>query len=122
MRGHDFILKVVSNVTVLRFTTEGIVSRIQVNRLTDAICELIDSGHTYLVLDFKYVHHASSPLLVMLMAVASKLQKKGGKLALSRTDTISELLSVSKMDDEFEIYPGPQEAVDQMRLTFCYLK
>jgi anti-anti-sigma regulatory factor len=62
------------------------------------------------VFDFKYVRHASSAALGLLIALQKKMDTNGGKMILSHSENIRDLLHVSRTSSLFRLADDPKSA------------
>ena len=88
----DLTIRERNGVTIVRFNLESLLGP-DVEHMTDRIRTLIDGGVRKLVLDFKHVRYAGSAALGMAMSLAKAIERVDGKMALSHTEYIEELLN-----------------------------
>jgi len=75
---------------------------------------LADSGHV-LVLDFTQMEQISSEVPARLLSFDSKLKTQGKRLRLCGfRPEILNLLSIAKLDAEFDIYPTAEDAITSL--------
>lgn len=111
----DYNLLEHEGVTIVRLELESLVGLIDVTRLEAELAALVDGGVRKLVLDFKHVRYAASAALGMMMSLQKRLAAVGGKLVLSRTEHIDQLLKVAKARHLFQIAPDPKSAVAMLK-------
>jgi anti-anti-sigma factor len=111
--GDDMTVRDRDGVTIVRFNLESLLGH-DVEHLTDRIRTLIDGGVRRLVLDFKHVRYAGSAALGMAMALSKMIEGAGGKLALSHTENINELLKLTHAYRLFLIAPDAKAAVEML--------
>ncbi len=111
----DLVIRTRGHVTVVRLKTANLTNILDVNRIQQELLSLIDNGHTRLVLDLKNVRYAGSSALGMLLALNQHMKSRGGKLVLSRADTVTELLKVSKTLRLFTLAEDPKQAVKMLQ-------
>ena len=108
----DLIVRTVgSGVTIARVRYPTLNGMIEIVRMTEELTKLIDGGHCKIVFDCKYVRHAGSAALGMLISIQKKLQKAGGKLVISHSENLGPLLKVSRTESLFTLTPDPRTAV-----------
>ena len=107
----DYKVRALGRVTVVRLKNPNLTSALEVNRITDEIKGMIDSGILKLVLCFKHVEHCGSAGLGMMIAINKKIKDAGGRLVLSHPENIEELLRISKTASMFKIASDPKAAV-----------
>lgn len=109
----DLTIRERNGVTIVRFNLESLLGP-DVEHMTDRIRTLIDGGVRKLVLDFKHVRYAGSAALGMAMSLAKAIERADGKMALSHTQYIEELLKVTHAYRLFMIAPDAKVAVDML--------
>jgi len=107
----DYILRTQEGVTVVRLRPENLLGILDVNRIQDRLSGLVEAGHHRMVIDLKYVRHAGSAALGMLIALNQLIKSRNGQLVLSHTEFIEPLLEASRTRKLFVIAPDPREAV-----------
>lgn len=107
----EILVREVKGVTVVRFKIESLTGGQDVERISAEIDHLIDGGTRKVLLDFKYVRYAASAALGMIIGIHKKLGELGGRLVLSHTEYLGDLLRISRTDKLFSIAPDPTEAM-----------
>lgn len=80
--------------------------------LHTSICCLADEGKTQVLLDLAWVKHIDSSGLGELVSSHVTLNKKGGTLKLMHmTESVHELMTVTKLLTVFEVYDDEPEAL-----------
>jgi len=73
---------------------------------------LVDEGESRIAFDFSQLTYISSLGLRVLLLVAKRVQKAGGKLAVAAvSDQIYEVFTIAGFHNIFSIYPTLDEAV-----------
>ena len=106
----DILVREVKGVTIVRLKNANLTGMLEIQHVTSELDQLLERGVRKLVFDFKYVRHASSAALGMLIALQKKVDKLGGKLILSHSENISELLRVSRTASLFTLADDPKAA------------
>jgi anti-sigma B factor antagonist len=107
----DYTIREIDGVTVVRLKFEQLFSVTDVSRVNGELLALVRDGTRKLVIDLKHVEFAGSSLLGLLIQMQKELDRVGGKLVLSHTERIEELLKVSRTRQLFKIAPDPKSAV-----------
>lgn len=80
--------------------------------LHQSICCLADEGKTQVLLDLAWVKHIDSIGLGELVSSHVTLNKKGGTLKLMHmTESVQELMTITKLLTVFDVYDGEPEAL-----------
>src|SRR5262245_24187412 len=108
----DYTLRDQDGVTIVRMETQSLLGILDVNRVGAELTALVESGVTKLILDCAEVQYAGSAALGMLLALASELQARGGKLVLLRIEHIEQLFKVTRARGMFEIARDTDSALD----------
>ena len=106
----DLVVREVSGVTIVRLKNANLTGMLEIQHITSELNQLLDRGVRKLIFDFKYVRHASSASLGLLIALQKKMNELGGKLVLSHSENIAELLSVSRTAHLFKLAKDPKTA------------
>ena len=103
--------------------TKGDVLVLQMNGRLDAISspfaerkifELIDSGHSKILLDFSRVDYLSSAGMRMLLSVSKKLKVVSGKLVICSVSlNVMDVLKMSGFDHVLELTSTEEIALDR---------
>jgi anti-anti-sigma factor len=107
----DYKVREYDGVTVVRLKNANLTGVLEVTRIGEELCAMIDNGIRKLVLDFKHVEHCGSSGLGLLISLNKQMQGAGGKLVLSHSEAIEELLRLSKTHVLFKIASDPKAAV-----------
>jgi anti-anti-sigma factor len=110
-QSNDYILRTQGRITVVRLRPENLLGFLDVNRIQERLGGLIEEGHRHMVIDLKYVRHAGSAALGMLIALNQLIKSKDGQLVLSHTEFIEPLLEASRTRKLFTIAEDPHEGV-----------
>lgn len=111
----DLIVRHVDGVTVIRLKLSNVSSAADISRLTATITEMIESGSTRMVLDLKHVRYVGSATLGMLLALQQTINQQGGKLVLSHSESVEELLRISKTARLFTLAPDPKKGLAMIK-------
>jgi anti-anti-sigma factor len=106
----DLLVRNVQGVTIVRVRYPNLDGLIEIQRITAELDALLARGVRKLVFDFKYVKHAGSASLGLLIALQKKMDARGGTLVLSHAERVEELLSVSRTASLFKRAPDPRAA------------
>ncbi len=105
------MVREMDGVTVVRLREENLLSAPDVQRVGIDIGSLIDQGSRRIILDLKHVKYSGSSMLGMLIALNKKVAAAGGKLVLSHTESIDEMLTISRARKLFLIAEDPKVAM-----------
>jgi anti-anti-sigma factor len=106
----DLVVREVKGITIVRLKNANLTGILEIQHVTGEFDQLLGKGIRKLVFDFKYVRHAGSAALGLLIALQKKVDQLGGKLVLSHSENIAELLQVSKTASLFKLAPDPKAA------------
>lgn len=106
----DLLIRQVKGITIARVRYPTLNGMVEIIRMTDELNKLIDTGVRKLIFDCKYVRFAGSAALGMLLAVQKRLVSNGGKLVISHSENLDELLRVSRTAKLFKLADDPKEA------------
>ena len=106
----DLVVREVDGVTIVRLRNANLTGMLEMQHITFEVNQLLDRGVRKLVFDFKYVRHASSAALGLLIALQKKMDALGGKLVLSHSENIADLLNVSRTAHLFKLAKDPKSA------------
>jgi anti-anti-sigma factor len=106
----DLVVREVNGVTIVRLKNPHLMGVSEIQHISSEFDQLLAKGIRKLIFDFKYVRHAGSAALGMLIALQKKVDKLGGKLVLSHSENISELLKVSRTASLFKLADDPKSA------------
>lgn len=106
----DLLVRDVEGVTIARVRFANFDGQVEIQRITAELDQILDRGVRKLVLDFKYVRHAGSAALGLLISLQKKMDERRGKLILSHTERVEELLKVSRTAHLFTLAPDPRAA------------
>jgi anti-sigma B factor antagonist len=80
--------------------------------LRDRVVELLDKGHTHIVLNLEKVTYMDSAGIGELVACYKRAKEKGGNVKLlNPSGKVLDLLTLTKLEEVFETYRQEQEAV-----------
>ena len=106
----DLLVREIDGVTIVRVRYANLDGMQEMQRITAEIEQILERGVRKIIFDFKYVRHAGSAALGMLIMLQKKMNEIGGKLVLSHTENIHELLHVSRTASLFKQAADPREA------------
>ena len=106
----DLVVREVNGVTIVRLKNANLTGVLEIQHITSEFDQLLDRGVRKLIFDFKYVRHAGSAALGLLIALQKKVDKLVGKLVLSHSENIAELLQVSRTASLFKLANDPKAA------------
>ena len=106
----DLLVREVKGITIVRLKNANLTGVLEIQHITSEFDQLLAKGVRKLVFDFKYVRHASSATLGLLIALQKKVDGLGGKLVLSHSENIAELLQVSRTASLFKLADDPKAA------------
>ena len=93
--------------TIKVIRPRGVLDRVQGNQLQQEVNELVDSGHTFILIDCKNIEMMDSSGLSALILSYQKIHRVSGKLGLCAiNDQIRMLLELTAMDEIFPVFPG----------------
>ena len=99
-------------VAVLRLLDKKITSLELSDKIGAEFGELLDEGHTRLVISFVHVQMHTSPLLNVWLKLKEKLNAKTGALRMcDMNPTIRDVYKSTGLDKVFAIYPTEKEAL-----------
>ena len=107
----DLLIRHVKGITIARVRYPTLNGMVEVSRMTDELVKLVDDGVLQLMFDCKYVKFAGSAALGMLILLQKKLAKLGGKMVISHSENIADLLKVSRMASLFQLASDPKQAM-----------
>ena len=80
--------------------------------LRDRVVELLDKGHTQIVLNLEKVTYMDSAGIGELVACYKRAKEKGGTVKLlNPSGKVLDLLTLTKLEEVFETYKQEQEAI-----------
>lgn len=106
----DLLVREIHGVCIVRLRNPALSAPAEVQRIQAEIVQLLKTRTRKLVIDFKYVDYLSSAALGLLLTVHKEMERVQGKLVLSHTEKIAELLRVSQTEKLFVVAPDPKEA------------
>jgi anti-sigma B factor antagonist len=106
----DLVVREVNGVTIVRLKNPNLTGMLEIQHVTSELDQLVEKGVRKLVFDFKYVRHVGSAALGMLIALQKKMDALGGKMVLSHSENIAELLKVSRTASLFKLAGDPKAA------------
>ncbi len=106
----DVVVRDVDGVTIVRMRNSNLTGMIEIQHITAEVDQILAGGSRKLIFDFKYVRFAGSAALGMLIAVQKKMDALGGKMVLSHSENIAELLKVSRTANLFRLAADPKAA------------
>jgi len=100
------------NGEVYILSLKGEIDREGARTFQDRVTQILDSGEQRLLIDFSEVTYINSPGLSVLILVAKRLEKSGGRFALAGVnDSIQKVLRISGLTSLFSIFPARSEAL-----------
>lgn len=105
-------------VTVVVFGAElNSITEDRISLVSEAIMEAAEADPPYVVVDLAGVEFFSSSFIEVVFRLWNRLQRHdGGRMALcGLTQYCHEVISVTNLDDLWEIYPDRQTAIAAMR-------
>jgi anti-anti-sigma regulatory factor len=106
----DLLVREVEGVTIVRVRNPNLDGLMEINRITAELDALLGRGVRKLIFDFKYVRHAGSAALGLLISLQQKVDDCDGTLVLSHAEHVRELLKVSRTTGKFKLADDPREA------------
>jgi anti-anti-sigma factor len=106
----DLLVREVDGITIVRLRKPDMTGTQELNHIQAEIDGLMDRGVTKLMVDFKYVRLVGSAALGMLIRLQKRMNLAGGKLVLSHSENIAELLRISRTAVLFKLAADPREA------------
>ena len=106
----DVLVREVDGVTIVRLRNENLTGTPELTRIGAEVDALVDRGATRLILDFKYVRHVGSAALGLLIRLQKRMDRGGGRMVLSHSEQIAELLRVSHTARLFTLADDPKAA------------
>jgi anti-anti-sigma regulatory factor len=106
----DLVVREVNGVVIVRLKNANLTGILEIQHISSEFDQLLARGVRKLVFDFKYVRHAGSAALGLLIALQKKLDGLGGKLVISHSENIADLLNVSKTASLFKLASDPKRA------------
>lgn len=108
---NDLVVRTHGDITIARIKMENLSGVLDIERVTNELKRIVDGGVFKLVVDLKYTKFFSSAALGMLIEVAMKLNRIGGKLVISHPEHIAPLLKMTRTDQLFQVADDPTAAV-----------
>ena len=100
------------NGKVYILVLKGEIDREGARTFQDRVTQILDSGEQHLLIDFSDVSYINSPGLSVLILVAKRMEKSGGKFVLTGVnDPIQKVLRISGLTSLFAIIPTRSEAL-----------
>jgi anti-anti-sigma regulatory factor len=106
----DLVVREVKGITIVRLKNANLTGILEIQHITSEMDLMLERGVRKLVFDFKYTRHVGSAALGLLIALQKKLDRLGGKMVLSHTENIAELLQVSRTVSLFTLASDPKAA------------
>ena len=104
----------VNPYTVVQFETPSLMSGAELQRIEQALYQLVDDGGKFLLLDFEKVQYLSSQAIGMVVALRAKTAKAAGKLVLCGVGSqLQQLLKITALDRILPIYKTRKEALEK---------
>jgi anti-anti-sigma factor len=107
---NELVVRTHGDITIVRIKTENLSGILDIERMARELTRIVDGGVFKLVVDLKYTKFLSSAALGMLIEVAQRLSRKGGKLVISHPEHIMPLLKVTGTRHLFQIADDPSAA------------
>jgi anti-anti-sigma factor len=111
----DMVVREVDGVTIVRLREPNFTGVSEIQHVTAEIDGILARGVRKLIVDFKYVQFIGSAALGMLISLQKKIDAKGGKLVLSHSENIAELLKVSHTASIFKLAADPKVAMKMLK-------
>jgi anti-sigma B factor antagonist len=103
----------VNPYTIVQFETASLMSGSELQRIEQALYQLVDDGGKFLLLDFEKVQYLSSQAIGMVVALRAKTSKAAGKLALCGVGPqLQQLLKITALDRILPIYKSRKDALE----------
>ena len=84
--------------------------------LRESIQRALTAGTKYIILDLSSVMHMNSCGLGSLVSCMTTMRKTGGDFVLlAPTENVSYLLSITKLNQIFSIYPNLEKAIENFQ-------
>lgn len=84
----------------------------ETDELRQLLTELIEAGHTMIILDMANVSYVNSTALGVLIAAHTKVAKQGGKIVLSGlSKSLENIFVITKLSMVFDIYRDRETAL-----------
>lgn len=99
------LVREVDGITVIRLRGPNLNNNMELGHISAEIDSLIANGVQRLVLDLKHVEFAGSAALGLLIRVQKHMAAAGGKLVLSHSQAIDQLLKISQTASLFTLAP-----------------
>jgi anti-anti-sigma factor len=112
---HDFSVRSVNDVTVVRLKDENLTGVRETMRIGDELGKMVLAGVRKLVLDLKHIRYCGSVGLGMLIGINNRMRDAGGQFVISHAEHITQLLEVSRTTKLFRIAPDPKEALTMFK-------
>jgi anti-anti-sigma factor len=106
----ELLVREVKGITIVRLKNANLTGMLEIQHITAEVNQMLDRGVRKLVFDFKYVKHAGSAALGLLIALQKKMDKLGGIMILSHAENIADLLKVSRTSSLFKQASDPKAA------------
>ncbi|HLL88590.1 MAG TPA: STAS domain-containing protein [Tepidisphaeraceae bacterium] len=107
----ELIVRQHDDVTVVRINTEQLNGILEVQRVSAAIANVIDTSRWgKVILDLKRIRFFSSAGLGMLIEMTQRAKARGGKLVISHPEHVMPMIKVSRMDRLLNLADDPKAA------------
>jgi anti-anti-sigma factor len=111
----DMVVREMDGVTVVRLREPNFTGVNEIHHVTAELDAILARGVRKLVVDFKHVEFIGSAALGMLISLQKKVDAKGGKMVLSHSENIAELLKVSHTTSIFKLAADPKVAMKMLK-------
>jgi anti-anti-sigma factor len=101
---------------VLAIAVDGPLEQEWAASLLAAVDSALEGDRSRFVVDLSRVPHADSAGLEVLVQIASRVFRFGGRLGLfGATETLAEILRVTRLDQRLALFPSREEALARVR-------
>jgi anti-sigma B factor antagonist len=109
----DFYYKAVgTDGDIVTVVLSGKLDALHCDYLLECVEHQIEEGHNKLILDCTDLEYISSVGLGMMLRVHTRMKKQGGDVKLAAVrGVVAAVISVSRLDKVFQIFPTVEEAV-----------
>jgi anti-anti-sigma factor len=104
----DVLVREVDGVTIVRLRHENLTDAHELHRIAAEVDGLIDRGASKLMLDFKYAKFVGSAALGLLIRLQKRMNLAGGRMVLSHSEHLTELLRVTNTAGLFRLAADPK--------------
>ena len=84
--------------------------------LEEMVDSLVDGGHNRIIFDLSHAKFIASNIYGVLLGTASRLNQKGGRVALAAASSrVKEVLHLLSMEQFFHLYESEAEALGALK-------